>query len=69
MKANVGAFDGMFRTLLFIVSLCYAIMVGGSAWLLIIPTAVLFATAMLKWCPVYEITGLSTNKGSAQGKS
>lgn len=60
MTANVGAFDGLFRTLLFIVSLIFAIMTGQ--WLWLIPTAILFATATINWCPLYEIIGFSTNK-------
>jgi hypothetical protein len=63
MKTNISAFDGWFRTLLFIVSLCAAIMAGGSLWYLVIPTTILFATALLTWCPIYEMLGLSTAKG------
>lgn len=62
MKSNVSAFDGWFRSLLFIVSLCYAVMVGGSSWLWVIPTTILFATAVLAWCPLYEMLGINTNK-------
>lgn len=61
MKANVGAIDGWFRILFFIVSLCYAILAGGYAWLWVIPTAILFATAALMWCPLYEMFGINTN--------
>jgi uncharacterized membrane protein AbrB (regulator of aidB expression) len=63
MNANVGAFDGWFRSLLFIISLCYAIMIGGSAWLWMIPTTILFVTALLTWCPLYEMMGINTKKG------
>ncbi len=62
MKANVGAFDGWFRSLLFIVSLCYAVLVGGSSWFLLIPTGILFLTAILAWCPLYEMIGFNSNK-------
>jgi hypothetical protein len=62
MKSNVSAFDGWFRTLLFVLALCYAVMAGGRTWLWVIPTAVLFVTAVLKWCPLYETFGISTNK-------
>ena len=65
MNANVGAFDGWFRTLLFVASLCYAILVGGSSWFFVIPTAILFATAFLMWCPLYEMFGINTNKDRA----
>ncbi len=65
MKANVCAFDGWFRTLLFIVLLCYAIWVGGSSWLWVIPAAILFSTAFLMWCSLYEMFGINTNKDRA----
>jgi len=61
MTRNVGPFDGWFRSLLFVVSICYAVIVGGSAWLWVIPTAILFTTALLSWCPLYEMIGLNTN--------
>ena len=61
MKVNVGAFDGWFRILLFIVSVCYAILVGGYAWLWVIPTTVFFATSVVMWCPLYAMFGISTN--------
>ncbi len=59
MKSNVGEIDGFFRTLLFVLSLCYAIMSG--AWWLVIIGAILFATAIASWCPIYETTGINTN--------
>jgi len=62
MKTNIGAFDGWFRTLLFIVSLCAGVLLGGYAWLWAIPTAILFATAVLTWCPLYEAVGINTSK-------
>jgi Flp pilus assembly protein TadB len=61
MKVNIGAFDGWVRTLLFLVSVCYAILAGGYAWLWVIPTAILFATVVLMWCPLYEVLGINTN--------
>lgn len=60
MKTNVGGFDGMFRTLLFVLALCYGVMTGS--WWLAIPTAVLFATAIIKWCPLYDMFGITTEK-------
>jgi len=62
MKTNVGSFDGWFRTLLFTLSICYAIMAGGSGWILVALTAILFATAVLTWCPLYEMLGFNTNE-------
>lgn len=59
MKSNVGEIDGFFRTLLFVLSLCYAIMSG--VWWLVIIGAILFATAIGSWCPIYETTGINTN--------
>ena len=61
MKVKIGAFDGWFRTLLFLVSLCYAVLVGGSAWFWVIPTSILFVTVVLMWCPLYEMFGINTN--------
>lgn len=62
MKTNVGPFDGWFRILLFLAAVCYGILAGGNSWVWIIPTAVLFATAVLAWCPLYEMLGVNTNK-------
>lgn len=63
MKPNLGAFDGAFRTLLFVLSVCWAVM--GGSWLWVIPGAILFATAILSWCPVYAMIGIDTHKHSA----
>ena len=60
MKTNVGAVDGAFRTLLFIISLVFAIMTGQ--WLWVIPGAILFATSVLTWCPLYAMLGVHTNE-------
>ncbi len=69
MKTNLSSFDGWFRTLLFIVSICYAIMAGGTSWLWIIPTGILFVTAVLGWCPIYEMLGLNTEKEKEKSHS
>lgn len=63
MKTNIGAFDGAFRTLIFIVSVIYAVMLGQ--WLWVIPAAILFASATLMWCPLYAMLGIHTNKDEA----
>lgn len=60
MKTNMGAFDGAFRTLIFIVSMVVAIMTGQWAWM--IPGVIFFASALLTWCPLYDMFGISTNK-------
>ncbi len=62
MKSNVGAFDGAFRTLLFIISVTVAVLTGQ--WLWVLPGAVLFGTAVAFWCPLYEMVGFRTNKHS-----
>ncbi|MFN8286209.1 MAG: DUF2892 domain-containing protein [Chitinophagales bacterium] len=62
MKPNVGAFDGVFRTLLFIISLTVAILTGQ--WLWVLPGIVFFATAVAFWCPLYTMFGFETNKQS-----
>lgn len=60
MENNVGAIDGLLRTLLFVIAVCVAVMTGQWVWL--IPTGILFATAVIFWCPLYAITGVNTNK-------
>ena len=62
MKTNVGSFDGWFRILTFLAAISYTILVGGNSWVWIIPTSILFATAVLAWCPLYEMLGVNTNK-------
>ena len=62
MKKNVGDFDGGFRILLFLIAICYAVLVGGSAWYFVIPTTILFATAVAMWCPIFEMLGIDMYK-------
>lgn len=62
MQANVGAFDGAFRTLLFIVSITVAILTGQ--WLWILPGSIFMFTAAAFWCPLYEMFGIKTNQQS-----
>ena len=57
MKTNVGPFDGFFRTLLFVISIVVAILTGQWWWL--IPGSLLFATAVLTWCPLYAVLGIN----------
>lgn len=64
METNVGAFDGTFRTLLFIIAIIVAVMMDQWYWL--IPGAILFATAMLGWCPLYAMFGINKDKTGAQ---
>ena len=59
MKTNVGAFDGYFRSLIFIITMLVAIMTVQ--WLWLIPGVILFATAILMWCPLYAIFGINDN--------
>lgn len=58
MKKNIGAFDGWFRILLFMIGMIYAIMWGP--WYVVLPGAILLATAILQWCPLYELVGYRT---------
>ena len=58
MKTNLNEFDGFFRSLLFIIAVIVAVMTGQWIWL--IPGAVLFATAVLTWCPLYAMFGFKT---------
>jgi len=60
MKTNVGAFDGAFRTLIFVVTIIFAVMTGQWGWT--IPGLILFATAVVSWCPIYAMTGMQTGK-------
>ena len=62
MKKNVGDFDGGFRILLFLIAICYAVLVGGYAWLWVIPATIHFATSVLMWCPIFEMLGIDMNK-------
>lgn len=63
MKTNVGGFDGAFRTLLFIVLLLMSIMTGQ--WLWVLPGIIFFATAVMQWCPLYDIVGVNTHQSKA----
>ena len=60
MKPNVNEFDGYFRSLLFIIAVILVVM--GASWYWLIPTAVLFATATVAWCPLYAMFGINTIK-------
>lgn len=63
MEKNVGGFDGMIRTLIFVTILCYAILAGTLiAWLWVIPAAILLATAAFSWCPLYALFNWNSNK-------
>lgn len=63
MKKNVGGFDGMIRTLIFITILCYAILAGTiAAWVWVIPAAIFFATAAFAWCPLYALFGWNSER-------
>jgi len=37
----------------------------GGSWLWVIPTAILFGTALLSWCPLYAMIGFDTHKDGA----
>lgn len=58
MKKNIGAFDGWFRILLFMIGMVYAIMWGP--WYVVLPGTILLATAIAQWCPLYELIGYRT---------
>lgn len=63
MKPNVGAVDGYLRILFFLATLCYAVLFGGvAAWVTAGIGAVLFATAVLMWCPIFTMLGINTSK-------
>ena len=60
MKANIHEFDGLFRVLLFILSVIWAVMT--SQWIWLVPGGILFATAIISWCPVYAMIGINAKK-------
>ena len=62
MKKNVGDLDGLLRTLLFIITLCYAVNVGGSAWPWVIPSAILLSITVEMCCPIFKLLNINTNK-------
>jgi hypothetical protein len=63
MKTNMGSFDGWLRTLFFIVALSYAVLIGSTfSFIFLAIGVVFFATAVIKWCPIYEMGGISTFK-------
>lgn len=63
MRANVGRSDGIVRILagiaLFVIPNLVAVGAWG-AWSLYLVGAVLIATALFSFCPIYAALGLST---------
>ncbi len=63
MKTNIGSVDGGIRVLIFIVLIINAVLQGTlTAWLWVIPGAILFASALMAWCFLYEMFGITTSK-------
>lgn len=62
MKTNISAFDGWMRILFFIVTLFFAIFTGSTTlWIIaLVPGLVFFLTAVLTWCPLYDMFGIAT---------
>lgn len=60
MKKNVGAIDGVIRILIFMIGMIYAILTG--AWYWMVPGTILLVTALVQWCPIYEVLGTGTLK-------
>ena len=66
MKTNVGSADRVIRILVGIALLSlFFVMEGAARWLGLIGV-VLILTALVSFCPIYRILGLST-KGSSGG--
>lgn len=63
MKANMGTVDRSLRVLLGLVLVGLAVTgtVGWWGWVGVIP----LATALVGWCPVYTVLGVSTCKARA----
>ena len=62
MKTNVGGIDRILRIVAGLALIAWALM-GGPVWAWI--GAVPLATALIGFCPVYPLLGISTNKKTA----
>ena len=65
MKKNVGTIDKVIRILIAVVviALYFAKVISGTvAVVLLILSAVLAATALINFCPIWRILGISTRK-------
>ncbi len=62
MKTNVGGIDRILRIVAGLALVAWALMGGPAwAWIGVVP----LATAVIGFCPVYPLLGISTNKKSA----
>ena len=62
MKTNVGGIDRILRIVAGLALIAWALM-GGPVWAWI--GAVPLATALIGFCPVYPLLGISTTKKAA----
>jgi hypothetical protein len=63
MKSNVGGIDRILRIVVGLVLIAWALFLGGPAWAWI--GVVPLATALVGFCPVCPLLGISTNKKTA----
>jgi Protein of unknown function (DUF2892) len=60
MKANVGGIDRTVRIVAGLVLLSLTFILPGDARFLGLIGIVPLATALIRWCPIYPVFGLST---------
>ncbi len=62
MKKNIGALDRNIRIVVGALLILWAVFGGpGWAWIGIVP----LATALIGFCPIYPLIGMSTNKSGS----
>ena len=57
--ANVGGIDRILRAIVGIAIIVWSVMVGNFWWIL---GAIILATAVFKFCLLYKLLGVSTDK-------
>ncbi len=64
MKKNVGSVDQWIRWIIGIVLILWGVfgLTGAGKWVAIIIGLIPIITALLGWCPLYQLIGVSTKK-------
>lgn len=65
MKVNIGSVDKTVRILLAAVALVLYfthVVTGGFAMILVIVAAILLITALINFCPIWHLLGITTKK-------
>ena len=60
MKNNVGTMDKVIRLILAIVFFSFAFTLEGNLRYLAVIGFIPLLTALISWCPIYRIVGIST---------